>query len=230
METRIQPGAVAGFGCLIRVKMTRSAGDPAASGLIFVQIFIFRDNPLKYTDPDGRITGWHIAGALLIVGGVAVAIGGSLLSDGTLTGPSLKAGGDMIASGSAMIGIGETIENAQKSTGKSLTDRAQAATPSPAPQQPNQNDDDPNFKDDKETAKDFGHNNTSDFERTTKQDIIKDARSEARTTGNKNLQRFLGQNDNPNIGTDRNGNIWLQSRTTGEQINTGLPKSGYIEP
>jgi hypothetical protein len=54
METRIQPGAMAGFGCLIRVKMTRSAGDPVGSGHITAQIFTFRDNPLKYTDPDGN--------------------------------------------------------------------------------------------------------------------------------------------------------------------------------
>jgi hypothetical protein len=56
METRTEPGAMAGYDRLIRVKMTRSAGDPAGSGLIYVQIFVFRDNPLKYTDPDGRET------------------------------------------------------------------------------------------------------------------------------------------------------------------------------
>jgi hypothetical protein len=56
METMIQPGAVAGFGCLIRVKMTQVAGDPVGSGHITAQIFVFRDNPLKYTDPDGRDT------------------------------------------------------------------------------------------------------------------------------------------------------------------------------
>jgi hypothetical protein len=49
-----KPGAMAGYDCLIRVKMTRVAADPAGPGLIIVQIFIFRDNPLKYTDPDGR--------------------------------------------------------------------------------------------------------------------------------------------------------------------------------
>jgi hypothetical protein len=54
METRIQPGAMAGFGCLIQVKMTRPAGDPPGSVHITVQIFVFRDNPLKYTDPDGN--------------------------------------------------------------------------------------------------------------------------------------------------------------------------------
>jgi hypothetical protein len=46
---------MAGFGCLIRVKMTRSAGDLTGPGLITAQIFVFRDNPLKYTDPDGKI-------------------------------------------------------------------------------------------------------------------------------------------------------------------------------
>jgi hypothetical protein len=30
------------------------AGNPAASGLIYIQIFVFRGNPLKYTDPDGN--------------------------------------------------------------------------------------------------------------------------------------------------------------------------------
>jgi hypothetical protein len=38
----------------IWVKKTRAAADPAGSGLIIAQIFIFRDNPLKYTDLDGR--------------------------------------------------------------------------------------------------------------------------------------------------------------------------------
>jgi hypothetical protein len=32
------------------------AGNPAASGLIYIQIFVFRGNPLKYTDPDGKFT------------------------------------------------------------------------------------------------------------------------------------------------------------------------------
>jgi hypothetical protein len=54
METRQKPGVREGYDCLIRVKMTRSAGDPAGSGLITVQIFVFRGNPLKYTDPDGK--------------------------------------------------------------------------------------------------------------------------------------------------------------------------------
>jgi hypothetical protein len=53
METMIQPGTMAGFDCLIRVKKTRTAADPTGSGLILVQIFVFRDNPLKYTDPNG---------------------------------------------------------------------------------------------------------------------------------------------------------------------------------
>jgi hypothetical protein len=56
METRIRPGAVAGFGCLIRVKMTQVAADPTSPGHITVQIFVFRDNPLKYTDPDENAT------------------------------------------------------------------------------------------------------------------------------------------------------------------------------
>jgi hypothetical protein len=54
METRQKPGAGEGYDRLIRVKMTWMAGDPPDSVHITVQIFIFRDNPLKYTDPDGR--------------------------------------------------------------------------------------------------------------------------------------------------------------------------------
>jgi hypothetical protein len=56
------------------------------------------------------------------------------------------------------------------------------------------------------------------------------ARNEARSTNNKDLQRFLRENRNPDIGTDRNGNIWLKSKTTLEQIKTGLSRSNYIEP
>jgi hypothetical protein len=58
METRTKPGAMAGYDRLIRVKMTRSAGDLTGSGNITVQIFIFRGNPLKYTDPDGTDIGF----------------------------------------------------------------------------------------------------------------------------------------------------------------------------
>jgi hypothetical protein len=54
METRTKPGAMAGYDRHTRVKMTQVAADPTGSGLIFVQIFVFRDNPLKYTDPDGN--------------------------------------------------------------------------------------------------------------------------------------------------------------------------------
>jgi hypothetical protein len=62
---------MAGYDRLIRVKKTRVAADPTDPGFIFVQIFVFRDNPLKYTDPDGR----DIKGALR---GLAKAIGGGL--------------------------------------------------------------------------------------------------------------------------------------------------------
>jgi hypothetical protein len=60
METRIQPGTMAGFGCLIPVKMTQVAGDPPGPGHITVLIFVFRGNPLKYTDPDGRESGYAL--------------------------------------------------------------------------------------------------------------------------------------------------------------------------
>jgi murein DD-endopeptidase MepM/ murein hydrolase activator NlpD len=56
METRIRPDAKAGIDRLMCVKRTHWAADPPGSGLITVQIFIFRDNPLKYTDPDGRMS------------------------------------------------------------------------------------------------------------------------------------------------------------------------------
>jgi hypothetical protein len=57
METRQKAGAGEGYDRLIRVKKTRAAGDPTDPGLITVLIFVFRDNPLKYTDPDGRMPG-----------------------------------------------------------------------------------------------------------------------------------------------------------------------------
>jgi hypothetical protein len=56
METRQKAGAGEGYDRLIRVKMTRMAADPPGPGLTYVQIFVFRDNPLKYTDPDGEET------------------------------------------------------------------------------------------------------------------------------------------------------------------------------
>jgi hypothetical protein len=74
METRTKPGAMAGYDRLIRVKMTWSAGNPPGSGLIFVQIFVFRGNPLKYTDPDGR----DIYNVALIGGGAKVVVGGGV--------------------------------------------------------------------------------------------------------------------------------------------------------
>jgi hypothetical protein len=55
METRQKAGAGEGYDRLIRVKMTRVAGDLTGSGHITVLIFVFRDNPLKYTDPDGNV-------------------------------------------------------------------------------------------------------------------------------------------------------------------------------
>jgi hypothetical protein len=143
-----------------------------------------------YTRPDGRITGWHILGSLSIAGGVVIAVGGTILSDGAVAGPSLQAGAKLIASGLVLIGMGKEIEKAQKSTGQNLTNRTQAAAPSPVPQLPDQDDNNPRFKDDKETAKDFGYKNTSDFESGAKNDILTDARGEARSTGNKGLQRF----------------------------------------
>jgi hypothetical protein len=51
---------MAGYDRLIQVKMTRVAADPPGSGYITVQIFVFRGNPLKYTDPDGRTAEYEI--------------------------------------------------------------------------------------------------------------------------------------------------------------------------
>jgi hypothetical protein len=65
METRLKPGAREGYDRLIQVKKIRMAGNPTAFGLIYIQIFVFRDNPLKYTDPDGRIIiGLGLTGSL----------------------------------------------------------------------------------------------------------------------------------------------------------------------
>jgi hypothetical protein len=62
--------------------MTRSAGDLTGSGLITVQIFVFRDNPLKYTDPDGKsdITS-SLSNLFVSGGGATVALSGASLFD-----------------------------------------------------------------------------------------------------------------------------------------------------
>ena len=90
------------------------------------------------------------------------------------------------------------------------------------------NQQEPDFKNDKETAKDFGEQNTKDFEQGPKKKILKDAKGEA-NDGNKDLKKFLDQNKNPDIGTDKDGNVWLKSRDTGETINTKLPADAYKE-
>lgn len=103
-----------------------------------------------------------------------------------------------------------------------------AASTPPDPNDPNDPKKAPNYKDKKATAEEFGYKNTKEFERGTKQDILHDARAEAKD-GNTELSRFLRNNDNPDILTDDTGSIWLKSRNPrGGCIDTGLPKSGYF--
>jgi hypothetical protein len=109
---------------------------------VVIFIFFSGDKPVKFTDLDGKkINGRHILGSLFIAGGVVVAVGGAMLSDGAVAVQSLQAGAELIASGLVLIGIGEEIEKAQNSTGQNLTNGVQAAAPSPVPQQPDNNDD-----------------------------------------------------------------------------------------
>jgi hypothetical protein len=54
METGLKPGIMRGYGRPLSVKNTHLTVNSGGSGLIFVQIYVFGDNPLKYTDPDGN--------------------------------------------------------------------------------------------------------------------------------------------------------------------------------
>jgi hypothetical protein len=87
METRTKPGAMAGFCCLIPVKKTQVAANPTGSGYITAQIFVFRDNPLKHTDPDGRIDNYYLnKGSLkMLEGRIQLAIGLDLRDAGYAT-------------------------------------------------------------------------------------------------------------------------------------------------
>ena len=128
--------------------------------------------------------------------------------------------------------VGSFIANANSSSrkhNKSSTSVAlpkngasSAAAGSPVPN--NNNNDEPNFKDSNETAKKF-NTNTKNYERNLKKQIIKDSREEAKT--NKQLQKFLDNNDNPDVGTDKNGNIWLKSRTSNATVKTPLKVNMY---
>ena len=119
------------------------------------------NNPVRYMDPDGRsgrnerrINGWHVAGALTIVGGAAVAIAGTALSGGAAVLPSLKAGGEIVLLGISMMATGEAVNQVQSNQNRN--NRAVAASPSPS--QPPLNNDENNRRNNEYRDKTRGAN------------------------------------------------------------------------
>jgi hypothetical protein len=175
-------------------------------------------------------------GALKVVGGLVISGAGvlgtiALAADdatgvGVFDDPAILGTAAATGFGTAMAASGNSDIKKGLATGATAGGASAGAMP---PSDPNNNDNKKaKFKDDSGTAKDFRYKDTKSFERGAKQDILKDARQEAKQGGNKELQKFLDKNSNPNIGVDDKGNIWLQSRTPGGgEINTGLPAAGY---
>ena len=180
------------------------------------------NNPIKYTDPTGEaiavipfiapavIAGVKAIGAwlgsLFVVGTVATAVGVTI--DVAIDGSKSENQSDSSTDPSPLIDSGVSS--------------AGAMPPSPDDDEDNE----PNFKNSKETAKDF-NTDTKNFERNIKKDILKDSKLESKN--NNQLRIFFDKNKNPDIGIDSSGNIWLKSRSTGEIIKTPLNKNMYID-
>jgi hypothetical protein len=147
------------------------------------------NNPVKYTDPDGEITGWHIVGGLTIVGGVAVAVVGIVLSGGSGIIQSLQLGGEIVAYGIGAIALGEAIEKEQQSHSQALTDKAKASAP--APSQPPQNDDNNDKKSNmKHLSEDEINDRTGRSVHDVKNDIRIDYSKELRKKGIENFDIY----------------------------------------
>jgi hypothetical protein len=128
--------------------MTQVTADSAGSAYVFVQIWLFSGNPVKYTDPDGRINILKIlGGGALVVGSAGITFGTVVEDFGTLgigtadDIPSFLAAGALFAAGRSLIESGLNDNESQYSAGQNLTKRSQAATPSPTPLPPNGNND-----------------------------------------------------------------------------------------
>jgi hypothetical protein len=133
------------------------------------------NNPVKLTDPDGRTDVGKILLGLISIAGSAGIFVFTIIEDGGTLGlgiaddiPTLVTAGVLYAWGRNLIASGLEDDSQPSLVQQNLTTRAQAVSSAPAPGSP----DDPKFKDDKQTARDFGHNETSEYERTTKRYIL----------------------------------------------------------
>ena len=175
--------------------------------------------------------GASLAQLFSITSGVLIvddATGAGVTDDGllvvSLAGLTFSAKASLEGVVVAAKGIGQAVNGAKKViNAKSNQKQSSAVLPSPLP--PDDDDSDPEFKNSKETAKKF-NTNTKNYERNVKKEILKDARGD---TENKQLNKFLRNNDNPDIGTDSRGNIWLKSRLSGETIKTDLNVNMYTD-
>ena len=177
---------------------------------------------MRYVDPDGKVA--ILIPLLPAVGSIILkgaAIAGAIIG-GIVVGEAIKDGIENENQESS------SVQQAEKSK-QSIESNAQSVTPNLEPLPPSEDDKDdghPSFKNSKETAKEF-NTDTKNFERNIKNEILQDSRIESNE--NKQLQKFMKKNKNPDIGVDSSGKIWLKSRTTGEVVNTQLNKSMYID-
>ena len=186
------------------------------------------NNPVRFVDPDGRQTISVLPVTFDEIPLDKIGIGVGFLVTNPQIIPLVLSGlfilcltGD--STSSKNINYYETDDHQSEEAGQLLKKSTACVTPSPLPPDP---DDQPNFKNSKDTAKVF-KTDAKNFERNIKQNILKDVRAES--SSNKELGKFLKQNSNPDIGTTKNGEIWLKSRTTGEIVNTGLNVLMYLE-
>ena len=171
------------------------------------------------------LTQFFISSSVVLVADDATGVGviDDVLAAGAVAGAILSGKAALEGVLLAGDGLADVIGGAKDiSKGKSKSKQGAAASPSPLP--PNQ-DDDPKFKNSKDTAKEF-KTDTKNFERNIKKDILQDSKLDKSNT---ELQKFLKNNKNPDIGTDSKGNIWLKSRISGNTIKTGLSVDMYIQ-
>jgi hypothetical protein len=73
-----------GKNALAMTVCTGQTVNPAAPGLIFIQIYRFEGNPLKYTDPDGKAINFVIGAAIGFVSSTSIEVGGRMASGQSL--------------------------------------------------------------------------------------------------------------------------------------------------
>jgi hypothetical protein len=175
METEVVERESRPQGLALCVKTACFTANSAGSGLVFLRISGFGDNPVKYTDPDGRINVLKIlGGGALVVGSAGITFGTVVEDFGTLgmgvadDVPSFLAAGALFAAGRSLIESG--LNDNQNNVGQGLANRAQAAAPSPAPKEPN-NDDEKQERDRPASEQDANR-----FAKQIEKDLGKDAR------------------------------------------------------